>query len=615
MEERRRKTHAGTAPISPRTALPSPPSKQHSQAKRLKRSYTVPPKLDPLEILFKENGIVVPAAPQLSPPRRGDAIDHRTKVISNREQLPEISEKSESRPAFDAIPRRKIHRRGTEPASQAFVPPPEKPPPRETLRATGPARHAQPLRWEQRHHERRGAHFDESIESVSNPGDGFPKHFMPGLQSPVHILPVPVYVPTAMPPTVNPSLASYYPGGGYAPQIAQPESDYYNSLRANAVTEKCAPLSDAAARYRALRRDPRHQVVFSRNGVPVKLPDGKLVTEHLVHCVETIQRVVRGHLGRVAFVERHLPNIVSREQALARCAVGVLNECIEEDIIPDLLIEILTHEGKDYDALPPDEQEIADAADSVERAVVGEMSRTILTEIVRSYVADYLDEQLGRRKNNPLWLAVNDVVESFLEREVRNVVAESCSDLVSDHLFMQNFDSFLQSAIDPNIEEVAAESLKEARVEVLASDMLEDAMGAISREVAETCFDEDVKNREADRERLDLLEIAKIASANISRTALKLMLKVIASNGEGVQLKLQFQILLREHIARGLLRRVERTHQVRELFKNVALRHMHQIVHVKAAVKSTLADGAWASQLSTIEDDIDMQEDMLYGAQ
>ena len=565
-----------------------------ARGKRLRRTKTVPPRLDPIEILFQGGSI----PPQISPPRRGDAIDHISKVHPRRQLLPEMDEdKAHSSRASHHSKTRKGGRSVRK--SRGAVEEEEE----EGDYYYDDSDSEERERYRRRHRRRRHQHDIESIGATARLEGPAYYH----TQHPVHIMPVPVYVPAM------PNSTGYAPHGQLGGPYAHPYAYTHRAVHGSSADHDYGPsepaISDASALYRATRRDPKHQIVYAESGKPIKLLDGRRVTEYMVACAEVIQRNVRGFLGRIEFVENYLPDIVRREGALVDCVDGIVEECIAESIVPDMLIEIFTHEGRDYDALPADEQDIADAADGIMRETVDEMCHNVVSGVIQSFVAGYLDDMLRKKEKNPLWLVVLDIIEEFFSTEIQRVVSECCSDMVSEHLFIQRFDAFMVDALQPNIVGVAEDAVAEVAEETFANRLMDRVMDEVTREVAETCMDEDVKVREANRERMDLMEIARLSKETISRSALRLMLRVVASNGEGALLRRQFGRLLSGKIARPL-RRVQISAATHKRMQNVALRHMHQIITSKAMVSAALR--TWDENLDVLEDDIDLQEEMVY---
>ena len=184
-------------------------------------------------------------------------------------------------------------------------------------------------------------------------------------------------------------------------------------------------------------------------------------------------------------------------------------------------------------------------------------------------------------------IVLNDALVEF----VNDIVKESVSSMVSEYLFLQNYEEFLHAALDPILTEVVYDSVYDFNIETYVDGMLDEFF-------SETCT---VIAKESMLELKDIIHQERLAtqfsiiSASSERIVetmtLRMLALSLATNGETIIMKDRMSRLLDTMIIRAIYSKLDRVERAeKELQENIILRHLHQELTANIGIDILLAD-------------------------
>ena len=116
--------------------------------------------------------------------------------------------------------------------------------------------------------------------------------------------------------------------------------------------------------------------------------------EEEVAAATTLQKHVRGWLVRVKWQKVTLPMLLLHQRMSVKVMEDLVAEYLRDEFIPDLLIEIFTHEGAEYEAVSEEEQRVHAIAEDLAKEVLHEEVTKVVTQYVRHFVMEFAPRAL-----------------------------------------------------------------------------------------------------------------------------------------------------------------------------------------------------------------------------
>eukprot|EP00949_MAST-11_sp_MAST-11-sp1_P001052 g1052.t1 len=306
------------------------------------------------------------------------------------------------------------------------------------------------------------------------------------------------------------------------------------------------------------------------------------------------------------------PRMIRMRQATLEVSEELLDELLEDEVIPDMLIEIFSHAGGEQDPFAPNPEEDRLAwsvwTDLVE-SVVAEIGKDVVSLEIRNFVNSYLHEKSEDEKQskNPIDAVATDILDEVVAEDMRQIVGFSVQEMVSEYLFLQNFEEFLDKTMQPLVVEVALESIAENEVEAIVSNMIEGYVSETTREVVEEASAEMGKSVMQERQSKQFNLVKASAERILDTSFLRLLSRLIATNAESILMRDRMQTLAHSLIVRAVYTKLHRIRSAeRMLQRSVSLRYFHQQFTAKIAMSAMMK--RLSAQLDKDEDDIDARE-------
>jgi hypothetical protein len=289
----------------------------------------------------------------------------------------------------------------------------------------------------------------------------------------------------------------------------------------------------------------------------------------------------------------------------------LIEEVVVDGLIPDVLIEIFSHAGGRGDPFG-ENPEVERTSWSIWNMVLEDVVEDLATVVVKKQVHSFVNEYLHRKeeKNNqfdPVQSCAHIVMNDCLQEFINDIVKDSVGRMVEEYLFLQQYEEFLHTALEPIIGGVVQSAQYELDVDNFVDFMLEEFIQETCKDVAEESHEElkDVIFRE--REAQQFAIISKASERLVETMTLRLLALSLATNGETIIIKDRMQRLLDTLIVRASyskLRRIEQAEQ--EMHTNAILRHMHQELTTNIGFEFLL--GKLKEELTLQETIIDRKE-------
>lgn len=289
----------------------------------------------------------------------------------------------------------------------------------------------------------------------------------------------------------------------------------------------------------------------------------------------------------------------------------LIDEVVVDGFIPDVLIEIFSHAGGRGDPFEtnPEEERVAwDIYSTIVDEVVEDLSRAVVKKEIAAFVNSYLQqkEELNNQFD-PVEASANLVLEDCITEYMNDIVKESVAAMVSEYLFLQNYEEFLHAALDPIMKEIVFVAQEDIEIEDYVDEMMEDLLSETCANVATESMEElkDVIHQE--RTRTQFAIISKATTRLIETMTLRMLSLSLATNGETIIIKDRLQRLLDTMVIRASYSKLRRMdHLNREFKENIILRHFHQELTAQVGIDYLLKQ--LKEELTKSEARIDIEE-------
>ena len=228
---------------------------------------------------------------------------------------------------------------------------------------------------------------------------------------------------------------------------------------------------------------------------------------------------------------------------------------------------------------------------------------------VRAFVNEYLQKKEENLSHfDPVKSCSFIIIDDCLTEFINEIVKESVGTMVSEYLFLQNYEEFLHAALEPIITGVVHSAQYELGiVDDFVDFMLEEFVLETCKDVAAEAHEElkDVIFRE--REAKQFAIISKASERLMETMSLRFLSLSLGTNGETIIIKDRMERLLDTLIIRAIYSKLRRVKDAeKEMKTNAILRHMHQELTTNIGFEFLL--GKLKEELSLQETIIDRKE-------
>ena len=183
---------------------------------------------------------------------------------------------------------------------------------------------------------------------------------------------------------------------------------------------------------------------------------------------------------------------------------------------------------------------------------VEELSDMTARLVIRGFVNSYLQTRREEQQTalDPLSAVLEDYINEVADAETKKVVADAVQDMVQAYLRQQTADDFLNTTLQPLIEEVAMLAVDDIEVENVVNNMISDYLQDTSAEVAQESFLEMRDVIFDERQSRQYADVASATSRIFDNASLRMLIRALATNNES--------ILMREYmdrLASGIMRK------------------------------------------------------------
>jgi len=350
-------------------------------------------------------------------------------------------------------------------------------------------------------------HYDQG----SNSGRKTAQH-----QHPPPGYPGPQFVPMYMP---HPG----YPGYPYfPPYMPQP----YNFM------QNYSPIKDKSF----LDQSGLDEIEDERSKKGVKVNTYKssdqIVAEFKAHTLPKLrlrrlvkmQAVMRGWYTRKFLIPRRR----KMERLYRELTEKKINEFLEDRIIPDIVLEIVTMNkyNKDYTLYSHELRNYLEITDEVMNKFVRTACREIVRETTNNLAFEFLRMKKGEiveNDTNPFSLVAKSYIMNYVKKHVEGIARESISDIVNEYLLETQFNNLMKIKYVPNR---LKETVEDAAKEVAIEDILDEILNRMITELAPAMFE---SQYEEVVQEVESAELEKGLQNHIRRGILKSLMDSMAS--------------------------------------------------------------------------------------
>ncbi|GMH84885.1 hypothetical protein TrVE_jg10179 [Triparma verrucosa] len=269
--------------------------------------------------------------------------------------------------------------------------------------------------------------------------------------------------------------------------------------------------SSPAAGHKSSKRSPSKLVLSARRvshlhhlapHTPPHLPPNPLDVAST-----TIQRVFRGHYFRKSVLPTLLLTIEENRYLSYSLMSSLIDSFITDVFIPDLLVEVLLSNGRDYDLSSSDSDSGPSTSRDPNRRTRKQIKREshgiyakieplgvtaalkiICGDVVAEILDQYLDAEAAKRENHPLLIIRTGLVDEVIAEEVKKLCADGVDEVVKDYLFMKEckkvYDGIEEGALEEVVTDVCESELYEESLRDICETLLEDVVASDVQESA-----------------------------------------------------------------------------------------------------------------------------------
>ncbi|GMI23264.1 hypothetical protein TeGR_g7326, partial [Tetraparma gracilis] len=242
---------------------------------------------------------------------------------------------------------------------------------------------------------------------------------------------------------------------------------------------------------------------------------------------------IQAHFRRFIVKTKVLPAKIDAINALRFESYSLVESLIEafilEDFIPDVLVEVLAGQGKDYDESDTDEETDATfrkrERTGIFTAILDEALPPLIRETCGEIVAEILDEYLdaeeekafraGQSKKNPVHVIAKLFFDEIVAMEAPTIAKEVVNETVSEFLLMKSVTNYYEAEVESAIvaqfvTQTVRQTVHDMSMEDIAKQLVEEVCKEMCRGESEVTLPE---MREGEAERMAEYEFDLVNAA------------------------------------------------------------------------------------------------------
>jgi hypothetical protein len=336
------------------------------------------------------------------------------------------------------------------------------------------------------------------------------------------------------------------------------------------------------------------------------IKDGQTLIQQQHIAAARIQAFMRMRQNSRRWVNITYPYLIRFRHVTTLVNEQLIDELLEDEIVPDVLIEIFSHAGDDevrdpflffrllcvylcarvcvcvsthpspsprvsplllslfksfptphtqgndpFRPNPEQDRHVWTIWTEVMDETVTELADDVSRMVIRGYVNSYLQTRREKQQTalDPLSIVLQDYINEVTDLQIKQIVGASVQEMVQSYLRQQTADDFLNYTLQPLIEEVAMLAVDDIEVENVVNSMLSDYLRETCEEVAQESFVEMRDIIFSERQSRQYADVASAATRIFDNTSLRMLVRTMATNAES--------ILMREYmnrLASGIMR-------------------------------------------------------------
>jgi hypothetical protein len=264
--------------------------------------------------------------------------------------------------------------------------------------------------------------------------------------------------------------------------------------------------------------------------------------EKMNQAATKIQAFVRTRLALMNWEKTMYPSLMRWHQQTLLVADRLVAELLEDEVIPDVLIEIFSHAGDENDPFAPNPEEdrhVWSVWVEIVNEVVADLGDGLCRQVIQSFVNGYLQvrREAEQVSPDPVAIVIEDLAGEVSDDVVKKVVGECINEMVQSYLRQQTADDFLNTTLQPLIAEVAHLAMDDLEVENIVGNMVEEYILSTSQEVASESFLEMEDTIFGERQRRQYSEVAEAAQRIFDNASLRMLVRTMATNAESILMR------------------------------------------------------------------------------
>ncbi|KNC48530.1 uncharacterized protein AMSG_04974 [Thecamonas trahens ATCC 50062] len=280
--------------------------------------------------------------------------------------------------------------------------------------------------------------------------------------------------------------------------------------------------------------------------------------------------------------------VVNRQAAYA-FVNELIDEFLEDEIVPDLLIDVLSQPDAEFEVGSEQTRVEAWLVDEVVALVVPALAKQVALECTDELVKHYFINKAAALPD-PHEVIVGDVIEAYVVAEAAAVVDEAVAELVTELLTESRVsdaaDAIIDEVVAPMLGDIVRAAILDNAVDGVGAELYDEQLAAFIELVAEEEYAAAQGLEMASGQRLEFLQVSDVASSKLlDELIISHLLNVI---GDGAEMALVDEYLdrtLNQMMARTLLVRTADIVDAREeVTDNVFLATVHDMLTTDMAI-------------------------------
>ena len=228
--------------------------------------------------------------------------------------------------------------------------------------------------------------------------------------------------------------------------------------------------------------------------------------------------------------------MVVRESFARAFAEELIDEFLEDEIVPDVLIDVLSVPDTELDVGSAQAQVEAWVYEDMVRSVVHGLAKTVALECTDDLVDQYFISKM-KEARDPHEVFVEDLINDGLVGEAKAVVDEAIAELVAELLAESKIQEARNAVVDEALEEMLEDVVRRAIVEhggdQVGEEMYQEDLGAFIRLIAEEEYAEAQGIHLASGQRLEFLQASDMAASKLlDELVIRHLLNTLGSGGD-----------------------------------------------------------------------------------